>query len=205
MRPWRSLRRCVVPGATVGDRTLRLHDNMIWYLRDRIGPDGCLAAHAAMVRFMSRSCGERCEQLPKESRYGWKFPIRHLRAAGQDQAADRLLADYAWIKAKLQATDARALFESYLPESKDEGARLVGGPSRSQFLPSRTTPTSLRQIFGRLGSIDDGGITNLIAAAKNDRDFRPSPRWRGLISLPQAGTAALPRSRDQGEHCGVLA
>ena len=34
----------------LGTRTLRLHDNMLWYLRDKLGADGLKAAHAAMVR-----------------------------------------------------------------------------------------------------------------------------------------------------------
>jgi hypothetical protein len=59
--------------------TLRLHDNMIWYLRDRIGAAGCHAAHAAMVRAIQTRCSGRWEALPPEDAYGWRFLIRHLR------------------------------------------------------------------------------------------------------------------------------
>ena len=38
-------------------RTLRLHDNMLWYLRDRLGAEGLKAAHAAMVRAIRAKCG----------------------------------------------------------------------------------------------------------------------------------------------------
>jgi len=41
----------------LGRRTLRLHDNIAWYLLDRIGSDACRTAHAAMVRALSKSCG----------------------------------------------------------------------------------------------------------------------------------------------------
>ena len=89
---------------------------MIWYLRDRIGAEGCRATHAAMVRSIRTRCDGRWETLPPEEVYGWRFLIRHLRGAGQDDEADRLLTDYAWIKAKLRASGARGLFDSYLPE-----------------------------------------------------------------------------------------
>jgi hypothetical protein len=36
--------------------TLRLHDNMIWYLCDKIGAAGCRAAHAAMIRAIRVRC-----------------------------------------------------------------------------------------------------------------------------------------------------
>jgi hypothetical protein len=77
----------------LGARTLRLHDNMLWYLRDRIGPEGCRAAHAAMVRALGARCEGHWERLPRECRYGWEFLIRHLRGAGRDGEADRLLTD----------------------------------------------------------------------------------------------------------------
>ena len=56
---------------------------------------------------MVRAIGARChggswETLPPADIYGWRFLIRHLRAAGRDEEADRLLTDYAWIKAKLR-------------------------------------------------------------------------------------------------------
>jgi hypothetical protein len=41
-----------------GLETLRLHDNMIWFLRDQIGPKRCRAVHEAMVNAIDVSCGK---------------------------------------------------------------------------------------------------------------------------------------------------
>ena len=38
----------------LGTKTLRLHDNMTWYLRSRTGPDGTRAAHATMVKALGK-------------------------------------------------------------------------------------------------------------------------------------------------------
>jgi hypothetical protein len=90
----------------LGARTLRLHDNIIWYLRDKIGAEGWRTAHAAMVQAIGRFCGGRWETLPPADAYGWRFLIRHLRGAGRDEEADQLLTNYAWIKAKLRVSGA---------------------------------------------------------------------------------------------------
>jgi hypothetical protein len=155
---------------------------MIWYLRDRIGAEGCRVAHAAMVRTLRVSCDGKWAKLPAVHAYGWRFLIRHLRGAGQDAEADGILVDYAWIKAKLRATCPSNLFASYLPESQDEGSRLIGR-AIALSLPalaanSRELP---RQLFGRLGGVAHANAAS-IAAAQADPDFRPAPRWPGLTS-----------------------
>ena len=65
----------------LGRRTLRLHDNMLWYLRDKLGADGLKAAHAAMVRAIRAKCGGVWNTLPFDQTYGWRFLILHLRGA----------------------------------------------------------------------------------------------------------------------------
>ena len=65
----------------LGRRTLRLHDNMLWYLRDRLGAEGLKAAHAAMVRAIRAQCGGVWNTLPPDQTYGWRFLILHLRGA----------------------------------------------------------------------------------------------------------------------------
>jgi WD40 repeat protein len=165
----------------LGGRTLRLHDNMIWYLRDRVGPDGCRSAHAAMVRAIGAACSGAWPKLPPTHAYGWRFLIRHLRAAGRDDEAEGLLTDYSWIRAKLQTSDAQRLFENYLPESETEAVRLVGRALALSMRVLATSPNELpRQIYGRLGAIANQRVTTLVASAQQDPDFRPAPRWPGL-------------------------
>jgi NB-ARC domain/WD domain, G-beta repeat/APAF-1 helical domain len=164
-----------------GAQEVRLHDNMIWYLRDRIGADGCCAAHSAMVRAIKGDCGATWNTLPADHEYGWRHLIRHLRGAGRDEEADRLLTDYAWIKAKLRASEARGLFDSYLPEGQDEGVGLVGRAIALSLPALAGRPQELpRQLFGRLGDFDHQTVAGLVASARQDPDFRPGPRWPGL-------------------------
>jgi hypothetical protein len=165
----------------LGARTLRLHDNIIWYLRDKVGAEGCRAAHAAMVQAIGARCGGRWEMLPPADAYGWRFLIRHLRGAERDEEADRLLTNYAWIRAKLRASGARGLFESYLPEGQDEGVRLVGRAVALSLQALAANPHELpRQLFGRLGGFAHQAVAGLVACAPQDPDFRPAPRWPGL-------------------------
>jgi WD40 repeat protein len=165
----------------LGARTLRLHDNMIWYLRDSIGADGCRAAHAAMVRAIGSGSKNDWAQLPTGQAYGWRFLILHLRGAGQDAEADKLLTDYAWIKAKLAASGPRGLYESYLPESVDDGAQLIGRAIALSLPALAANPRELpRQIYGRLGNAGHESIKAIVAAAKEDPNFWPAPRWPGL-------------------------
>jgi WD domain, G-beta repeat/APAF-1 helical domain len=162
-------------------QTLRLHDNMIWYLRDRIGPPSCGAAHAAMVRaLLAASCGQWAN-LPADHTYGWRFLIRHLRAASQNVQADQILVDYEWIKGKLRACGSIELYESYLPESAEESVRLVGRSIALSLPALAANPRELaRQIFGRLGGIERDALKPIVAAARNDSDFCPAPRWPGF-------------------------
>ena len=166
----------------LGARTLRLHDNIIWYLRDKIAAEGRRAAHAAMVQAIGTRCGgSRWETLPPADAYGWRFLTRHLRGAGQDEEADRLLTNYTWIKAKLRASGARGLFDGYLPEGQDEGVRLVGRAIALSLRALAANPHELpRQLFGRLGGLAHEAVAGLVASAQQDRDFCPAPRWPGL-------------------------
>jgi TIR domain/NB-ARC domain/APAF-1 helical domain len=165
----------------LGNRTLRLHDNMIWYLRDRIGRDACRAAHAAMVRALAAKCGGEWEKLPRENAYGWRFLIRHLRAAGQLDEAEQLLTDYCWVRAKLRASGAQDLFESYLPESPNEEMRLIGRALALSQPALAAYPRELaHQIYGRLGMSGHQAAAAMVAAARRDADFYPAPRWPGL-------------------------
>jgi WD40 repeat protein len=166
----------------LGKKTLRLHDNMTWYLRDRAGTDGYRAAHATMVKALSKGCEGHWEQLPKKAVYAWKFLIRHLRLAGQDSEADQLLTNYSWIKAKLHEVGARALFSSYSPESPNEDVGVVGRAIALSVPALTAYPHDFpRQIFGRLGHFESGAAKALAVAARADPDLRPPlPRWPGL-------------------------
>jgi hypothetical protein len=162
-----------------GRQTVRLHDNMLWYLRDRIAAGRRLEqAHAAMVTAIQTACGGDFTHLLSNEAYFWRHLIRHLRGAGQNQQADRLLTDYAWIKAKLHAVGPHALFETYLAEPDDSACQLVGRTIALSVRALSIDPRELpRQIFGRLGNHTFAVAMDLVASARADPDFPPPPRW----------------------------
>jgi hypothetical protein len=165
----------------LGARTLRLHDNMTWYLRESLGKEGLRAAHAAMIRAISAACEGIWSTLPASHTYGWRFLIRHLRGAGQTIEAESLLTNYSWIKAKFLTEGPNELFASYVPESVDEGARLIGRAIALSLPALAANPRELpRQLFGRLGSIAHPSAAEIVAATQADVDFHPAPRWPGL-------------------------
>jgi TIR domain/NB-ARC domain/WD domain, G-beta repeat/APAF-1 helical domain len=178
---WRFHALSLLQSLDLSARTLRLHDNMIWYLRGRIGVEGYAAANQTMAKAISMACKGEWATLSAQHAYGWRFLIRHLRAAGWHAEADRVLSDFIWINAKLHASGPWELFGCYLPESEDDGVRLVGR-AIALSLPAlggshRELP---RQLYGRLGAARHGIASLLVQAARQDANFRPAPRWPGL-------------------------
>jgi hypothetical protein len=134
--------------------------------------------------------------LPAKNQYGWRFLIKHMREAGQEDKADRLLSSYAWIKAKLQASGAQGLFDSYLPEARDEAVRLVGRAVALSLPALAANPHELpRQLYGRLGGLVHESVAGIVASAQQDPDFSPAPRWP---SLTPPGDGAPPPCRAPG-------
>jgi WD domain, G-beta repeat/APAF-1 helical domain len=131
--------------------------------------------------------------------YGWRFLIRHLRAAGQLDEAEQLLIDYSWVRAKLRASGAQGLFESYLPESPNEETRLIGRALALSLPALAANPRELaHQIYGRLGRSGHQAAAVMVAAARRDPDFHPAPRWPGLTP------PGAERLRLVGHEGGVL-
>ena len=174
----------LLQGLNLGARTLRMHDNLIWYLRNRIKAkraENYLATHAAMVRAIRARCEGNWETLLPSDTYAWRFLIRHLREAGQTAEADRLLSDYSWIKAKLHASGPQELFGSYIPETEDEGVRLIGRAIGLSQPALAANPKHLpHQLFGRLGGLSHRSAIKIASTARADLDFHPAPRWPGL-------------------------
>ncbi len=171
----------LVQSLDLGARTLRLHDTMIWYLRNRIGPNGCRAAHAVLVGVFEAACGGDWPALPSADAYGGRFLIHHLRGAGQEAEANRLLADYGWIAAKLAVSGAQGLFADYCPEPEEPCTRLIGRALALSMQTLAINPRELPlQLYGRLGTVNHPIVAELVATACGSADLHLIPRWPGL-------------------------
>ncbi|WP_299970357.1 TIR domain-containing protein [uncultured Roseobacter sp.] len=151
----------------LGTRTVRLHDNMKWLLRDRLGEDGLTEAHSKMVEALAASCVSDWASMPKQASYGWRFLIDHLRAAGRGAEADRLLTDFIWIKTRLAVTGAQGLLAAWHDEPEDPAAQLVGRAVALSIPALAQSPDQLsHQIWGRLA---DAGLPAAVEVARSAR------------------------------------
>jgi hypothetical protein len=107
-----------------GDQRLRVHDLMLDYLRRRLGLDSLIRKHCDLLeRYAERSEG-RWPQGPNDG-YFFENLIWHLRSAGRQDEALRLVLGFDWMEAKLKACGITPLLGDYdWFASRDENARL---------------------------------------------------------------------------------
>ena len=122
--------------------TLRLHDVMRGYVNGR------LPAPARVHGKLVDAWGDP-HHLPDD--YAWRWYAYHLAQAGRQEQLRRLLLDFDWIRAKLEATDLTALIADYdlLPEEPQ--AKLVQGALRlSAHVVAQDKSQLAGQLLGRL-------------------------------------------------------
>ena len=166
----------------LGARTLRLHDNIIWYLRDKIAGGGlprrpCRDGpgdRGTLRRPLGDDCRPRTPMAGASSSVTCAGRARTRRPTGCSPTTPGSRRSCA-------QRVARALFDSYLPEGQDEGVRLVGRAIALSLPALATNPQELpRQLFGRLGGLAHEAVAGIVTSAQQDPDFRPAPRWPGL-------------------------
>lgn len=170
----------------LGEGIVRLHDNMKWLLRDRLGAERLTAAHGAMADAVRARAGGDWAALPREDRYGWRNGLEHLRAEGRIEEANGLLTSFRWIEAKLRVDGAQALVEAYRSESTNDDAELVGRAlAMSTPALSRWPDQLALQIIGRLLGLPGLRMQRLCAEARTSPSCWPAPR-RPFLSRPGA-------------------
>jgi hypothetical protein len=102
-------------------RRLVLHDLQADYVRSQAGD--LSARHAQLVDAYRARCRAGWHDGPRDG-YFLEHLVYHLVAAGRLEDASRLLADFAWLHAKLDATSALELLADYdqLPPRAAAGA-----------------------------------------------------------------------------------
>jgi WD40 repeat protein len=123
-------------------QTVRLHDVIRTFLARQLGP--AAPVHARLVAGWPDT-----SNLPHPQ--AWRWLAYHLAGAGQLDVLRGLLGRFAWLRAKLAATDAGALVADFDALPADDPLRAVEGALRLAFDYIAQDPAQLPgQLLGRL-------------------------------------------------------
>ena len=152
--------------------TLRVHDVLRAYLaRQLLDP--------AAVHLRLLEAWDALPELPDE--YAWRWAAYHLAQAGRTEDLRRLLLDFEWIEAKLDATDVNAIMADYDHLPDDEAAGRVQGALRlSAHVLTGDKAQLASQLHGRLTGDKSAALQTMLESA------RPARLW--LRPLSQALT-----------------
>ena len=132
---------------------------------------------------MSKRLGQRASG--PDDRYFFSFLPHHLATAGRRDELKALLADYAWIEAKLKATDVQSVISDYDLIANEPDLNLVQRALRLSIPAlSRDRRHLPSQLIGRLLEIDESRIRALLEKA----NAGPGTAWL----CPQTASLASP-------------
>jgi hypothetical protein len=122
---------------------------------------------------------EAWETLPKlPDTYAWRWMAYHLLQAGRKNVLRRLLLNFNWLQAKLEATDPNALLADYdyLPNESD--LRLIQSAIR---LSAHVLFRDFRQLAGQLiGRLLEHETINIQALLEHAAEGKAWPWFRPL-------------------------
>jgi WD40 repeat protein len=159
-------------------RRYRLHDLYHDYLHAECAD--LPAAHGRFVEAYRKLCPNGWASGPNDGYFFQHLPW-HLEQAGRRDQLRGLLLDYAWIKAKLAATDVPALLGDYA-QTTDPDVTLV---DRALMLSANVISGDPRQlptqVAGRLRNLRTAPIDALVKASEVQKEcFWLCPRTRSL-------------------------
>ncbi len=155
-------------------RRLRLHDVVRAYLLPT-DAEARAALHRRLLDAYRARCPNGWASGPDDGYFFQHLPY-HLVEAGERQELRRVLLDYAWIAAKLEATGIAAVIADYALAGDDEALRLVQGALRLSAHVLAKDPGQLAgQLIGRLRGVDRRSSRRPVA-----RGAVPSGRERSL-------------------------
>jgi WD40 repeat protein len=133
------------------DHRLRIHDLLLDYLRSRLGSDTLVEKHQLFLHSYAQRCPNHWSEGPTDG-YFFENLIWHLRHAGRNDEAVRLLADLRWMQAKLDACGVTALLTDYewFASSYDNAKMLQEALRLSAYVVSDDRTQLAGQLLGRL-------------------------------------------------------
>ena len=168
-------------------RTIRLHDVIRTWLRGEAGPH-LPDLDRALVEAYRRQCPTGWPSGPEhDDGYYFQWFPTHLRSADPD-AWRTLLADYAWIDAKLRHAGATSLILDYA-DAPDPELRLIGDALRLSAHVIGHDPAQLAgQLVGRLRATVEPGspLLRQPLAPSTGRSSFPAGRRSPLPAVPSS-------------------
>ncbi|ATX64619.1 TIR domain-containing protein [Roseinatronobacter bogoriensis] len=187
---------------SVGAR-IRMHDDMLWYLGAIADETSKRALHSALLGLHRPASGNWAELGQDRSalHYLWRYLLWHLEQAGEDETANALRIDYAWIKAKLTLMGIDGLLTDYRLRPADRSAALVGNALQlSRHALDHDRGQLGFQLFGRLNDVCRNQFETLCTNAKLDT----SPLSPVLLRLALDGAELDLRLMRLGGHEGSI-
>jgi WD domain, G-beta repeat len=186
--------------------TVRLHDVMRKFLRDRAGPDGVRQQAQALTAAYAASTG--ADLAGPERFYYYRYLPEHLFEAGDRAALDAKLLDPGWLQAKLAATTSTlALASDYEKLGQGRMQSLVGRTLRLiAGICARDPRQLMPQLLGRLSmtASADPGAPAFLAAVRRHVILPAILTQRPSLTPPGAEIARLEGHRRWVEALVVL-
>ena len=131
------------------DKTVTLHDLLYDYNRGKLGVQKTARLHNCLLEAYNPGPGP-WHSVPDDG-YLYRHLVYHLAEAGRKEELRRLLLDFDWLLAKLEATDIAGLIDDYRSASDDADLRLVRDALILSAHVLRRSPGQLTgQLVGRL-------------------------------------------------------
>jgi WD40 repeat protein len=89
-----------------------LHDLQFDYVRKKVGRLNLPGLHERLLAAYREMCSAHWHTGPNDQ-YFFEHLLYHLREAGREDELQKLLVDFSWLRAKLNATDVLALIRDY--------------------------------------------------------------------------------------------
>jgi WD40 repeat protein len=161
--------------------TVRLHDVVQSYLHELLEDSGQVHAR------LTRQGWPDPYRLP--DKYAWRWIGWHLARAGEHARLQQLLSDYAWLKAKLEATDVQAVLDEFELVNEDTLRPLRDALRLASHGLTRDVEQLAAQLIGRLAP----GSSELVDRVLADARASVKGAWLGLLerSLTSPGGALL--------------
>ena len=182
-------------------QTILLHDVTRYYLLDQASTEQLKAWHSALLDSYRSQCDNEWWHLPTDG-YIYQYLLWHMQQAQQQDVLETLLFTYAWLDAKLQATDIISLIRDFdLRRNKQRNSQLGLIKHALQMSISvlvKDKDQLVGQLYGRLNDLGGNWESFINEIANQKRVIWLQPKSLNL--MPPGGNLLYTLS---GHRAGV--